>query len=418
MDKIKNISCPNCGHRFDVEDVIASQLDQKYKAQLETSRKKLEKQFLEKATLLTLEKEAFEKKKQKENEIFQERLNKALNDKSGEMKKLLRDEYEMQLKRQHEELAEKSKKLQSLKEKEIELARMTRKMGEMEKDLELKFEEKLNLQLRNSESQIQKRIEESMNMRLREKDKQLDDQKKLIEEMKRKSEQGSMQLQGEVMELAIEELLSRSFPHDIVEEVPKGIKGADSILTVRNERMKKCGVIIFESKRTKNFSNEWITKLKQDQRNIGAHLAVLVTEVMPKEMDSFGEFEGVWICSFSELTNVVYVLRQILIRSHAERTAEVNKEEKIEVLYRYLTSMEFKNHITAIVDGFTQMRLDLDKEKRAMASIWKKREKQIELITDNTVNMYGSIRGIAGSAIPTVEQLELPDLDDEEEFLD
>jgi hypothetical protein len=218
-----------------------------------------------------------------------------------------------------------------------------------------------------------------------------------------------MQLQGEVMELAIEELLSRSFPHDIVEEVPKGIKGADSILTVRNERMKKCGIIIFESKRTKNFSNDWITKLKQDQRNIGAHLAVLVSEVMPKEMDSFGEYEGVWICSFSELTNVVYVLRQILIRSHAERAAETNKEEKIEVLYRYLTSLEFKNHITAIVDGFSQMRSDLDKEKRAMASIWKKREKQIELITDNTVNMYGSIRGIAGSAIPTVEQLELPE---------
>lgn len=413
MEKIKNISCPNCGHNFDVEDVIASQLDKKYKAQMEANAKKMEEHFQAKAEALNAEMEAFEKKKQKQNEIFQERLQKALNERSDSLKKSMRDEYELQLKSQHQELAEKSKQLQALKEKEIELARMTRKMGEMEKELELRYEEKLNDQLRNSELLIQKRVEESMNMKIREKDKQLDDQRKLIEEMKRKSEQGSMQLQGEVMELAIEEMLARAFPHDIVEEVPKGIKGADSILTVMNERRQKCGIIIFESKRTKNFSGEWVTKLKQDQRNIGAHLAVLVSEVMPKEMESFGEFEGIWICSFSEMTNLVYVLRQILIRAHAERAAESNKEEKIEVLYRYLTSIEFKNHISAIVDGFSQMRSDLDKEKRAMASIWKKREKQIELITDNTVNMYGAIRGIAGSAIPAVDQLELPDTDTE-----
>jgi hypothetical protein len=291
---------------------------------------------------------------------------------------------------------------------------MARKMGEMEKELELRYEQKLNTQLKDSESQIQKRIEEAMNMRLREKDKQLEDQRKLIEEMKRKSEQGSMQLQGEVMELAIEELLGQAFPHDIIEEVPKGIKGADSILTVRNERQQKCGMIIFESKRTKNFSTEWVAKLKQDQRNIGAHIAVLVTEAMPKEMDAFGEYEGIWICSFSEMTNLVYVLRQILIRTQAERAAEENKGEKIEVLYRYLTSVEFKNHITAIVEGFSQMRIELDKEKRSMASIWKRREKQIELITDNTINLYGTIRGIAGSAILSVDQLELPEAEDSE----
>ena len=414
MDKIKNISCPSCGHQFDVEDVIASQLEKKYKTQMEKSRRNLEKQFQERARVLAVEKETFEKKKQKENEIFQERLKKALSDRSLEMKKLLREEYESQLKQQNQELAEQSKQLRTLKEKEIELARMARKMGEMEKELELRYEQKLNTQLKDSESQIQKRIEEAMNMRLREKDKQLEDQRKLIEEMKRKSEQGSMQLQGEVMELAIEELLGQAFPHDIIEEVPKGIKGADSILTVRNERQQKCGMIIFESKRTKNFSTEWVAKLKQDQRNIGAHIAVLVTEAMPKEMDAFGEYEGIWICSFSEMTNLVYVLRQILIRTQAERAAEENKGEKIEVLYRYLTSVEFKNHITAIVEGFSQMRIELDKEKRSMASIWKRREKQIELITDNTINLYGTIRGIAGSAILSVDQLELPEAEDSE----
>ena len=311
-------------------------------------------------------------------------------------------------------IIQKSKQVVALKEKEIQLARMQRKMEEQEKEIELKYQQILNQQLRDKEEVIQKRLQESLEMKMKEKDKQLEDQRKLIEEMKRKADQGSMQMQGEVLELAIEQVLSQSFPHDRIDEVPKGIRGADSIQTVVNHLLQDCGKIIYESKRTKAFSEQWIQKLKQDQMEANADIAVLVSEVLPKGVTDFGEYNGIWVTSYSYLTNLAYVLRQILIRTHSERTANENKGEKIEVLYNYLTSVEFKNQISSIVEGFARMKEDLDKEKRAMKNIWKKREKQLELIMDNTINMHGSIRGIAGNAIAPIEILELPDGEEED----
>jgi hypothetical protein len=408
MQNIRNITCPNCSHTFELEEVLAKKLEEKSRAEMESFKKQLLMGYEAKEKQLEQERLSFEDKKKKENEIFKQRLEKAILDKEKDVKLKIKEEYENQLLSQTKELEEKSKQLRFLKEKEIELARMQRKMEEQGKEIELKYEQLLNQQIKEREEAIQKRIQEAMDMRLKEKDKQLDDQKKLIEEMKRKADQGSMQMQGEVMELAIEDLLSRAFPHDIISEVPKGIRGADSIQTIINKLMQPCGKIIFESKRTKTFSDAWVQKLKQDQMEAGAELAVLVTEAMPKDLIDFGEYNGIWVCSYSQLTSLVYVLRQILIRTHMERAAQENKGEKIEILYNYLTSVEFKNQITSIVEGFGIMKEDLEKEKRAMKNIWKKREKQIEIIMDNTINMHGSIRGIAGSAIPSIDLLELP----------
>ena len=414
VDNIKNITCPNCSHTFELEDVLARKLEEQSKVEMDRFKKSLLDQYAHKQEALEKEKLQFEEKKRKENEIFKERLQKAMIEKEVDVKTKVREEYELQLKAQATELEEKSKQVVALREKEIQLVRIQRKLEEQEKEIELKYQQVLNQQLKEREESIQKRIQEAMDMRIKEKDKQLEDQRKLIEEMKRKADQGSMQMQGEVMELAIEQVLAQAFPHDRIEEVPKGIRGADSIQTVINNLLQECGKIIYESKRTKTFSDQWIQKLKQDQMEASADLAVLVTESMPKGMEDFGEYNGIWLCTYPYLSNVAYVLRQMLIRVHNERVAHENKGEKIEVLYNYLTSVEFKNQFTSIFEGFVRMKEDLEKEKRSMKSIWKKREKQLELIMDNTINMHGSIRGIAGNAIAPIDLLELPEGDEDD----
>ena len=246
-------------------------------------------------------------------------------------------------------------------------------------------------------------------MKLKEKDTILQQQNKLIEELKQKSVQGSMQLQGEAQELAIEDYLRQTFVYDSIEEVKKGSLGADTIQVVKDNMQRECGKIVYESKRTKTFSKEWIPKLKADQRKSQADLAVLVTQVMPKDMERFGQRDGVWICNFEEFKGLTFVLREIIIRTAAAQAVQNNKGDKMELLYGFLTSQEFKLQISGIVDGFTLMKSDLDREKMAMRKIWKSREKQLEVIISNTIDMYASIKGIAGSAIPVIDRLEMED---------
>ena len=214
-------------------------------------------------------------------------------------------------------------------------------------------------------------------MRIKEMEKQSEDQKKLIEEMRRKSEQGSMQLQGEVQELALEELLRSAFPLDLISEVGKGVRGADCIQTVRNNFGQDCGKIIFESKRTKDFSGDWIEKLKADMRSQGADVAIIVTQAMPKDMERFGEKEGVLICSFNEVRGIVQMVRDSIIKISNALKKQENRGDKMHLLYDYLTSSEFAEQWSAIREGFMSMKLSIQKERDAMEKLWKSREKQL-----------------------------------------
>lgn len=411
MDNIKNITCPKCNHQFDVEEVLAGKLEAQYKA-------KYQSQFSALVAEFEAKEKAFEEKRRKANELVMDRVRKELDAKEKALKNKMQEEYAVQIKSQQEELEEKRLQLNKLQENEIKLIKLQRQMEEQEKEIEIRLQRQMTEEMQRKEEVIKKRIAEEISnkqrerdhqkeLELREKDKQLEDQKRLIDEMKRKAEQGSMQMQGEILEIAIEELLSREFPGDQVDEVPKGVRGADSLLQVYDEHRQHCGTIILESKRTKAFANDWIAKLKKDQRSISADIAILVTEVMPKGYSSFTEIQGIWVCSFQELVGLIYVLRQILIKTKSVQAAQINKGDKMELLYHFLTGDEFKHQISAIVEGFSAMKQDLDKEKRAMASIWKKREKQINLVVENTIDMYSSIKGIAGKAIPTIQQLEL-----------
>ncbi len=299
-----------------------------------------------------------------------------------------------------------------MQKKEVEWLQRENRLKEDQERLQIEVEKRLLEGRATIEAKIKATEAEKFELRFKEYEKKLQDQKKLIEEMKRKAEQGSMQMQGEVQELALKDLLRRQFPFDRIEEVAKGVRGADVIQVVVDPMQRECGKIIFESKRTKAFSQDWIAKLKVDQIEQGADIAVIVTEVMPNDMDRFGEKQGVWICDFHEAKSLTLVLREMLLRMHSERTAHENKGDKIEMVYRYLTSVEFKQRVEAIVEGFTELRNELDREQQAMRRIWKSREKQIDKIISNTVDMYGCVKGIAGSSIENIPSLELPHLDE------
>jgi hypothetical protein len=264
-----------------------------------------------------------------------------------------------------------------------------------------------------AEAKAQIKVTEKFQLKEKEYQKQIDDAKKSVEEMKRKIEQGSMQLQGEVQELAIEDELRVAFPYDDIEEVSKGIRGADCVQSIKNQMQEVVGKIIYESKRTTNFGGDWIEKLRGDMLAAGADVAVLITQTLPKDQTSFALVNGVWVCSFSEFKSLALALREGILKVSTALNANENKGDKMQMLYSYLTGNEFRHQIEAIIGAFQSLGEDLAKEKRAMQLIWKKREKQIEKVIANTSGLYGAVKGIAGSSIKSIEALEL-DFTDEQ----
>ena len=420
MDDSK-INCPNCGTSIDVQDIISHQLEeeikQKYQSQLAEEKKKYDQEFKS----LNQAKENFEKKKKQENQLFQDRLDKQLREERKEIEQRLilklNQEQADQFESLQKELNEKSEKVKELNRSKAEIEKLKREKSELKEAAEAEAQKKLNKQLSAEKEKIKKAEEEKNELRFKELQMKLDDQKKLTEEMKRKQEQGSMQMQGEVMELAIEDYLQSNFPLDAIEEIKKGARGADCIQIVNTRSRLNCGKIYYESKRTKDFQPTWIEKFKSDMREKNADVGVLVTEALPKGIDRMTNKDGVWICTFDEFKSLSLVLRESVIKISAALATTENKGDKMSLLYGFLTSNEFRLQIEGIVEGFTTMKGDLDAEKRAMQRIWKTREKQLEKVLTNTLNMYGSIKGIAGNAIGTIEALELGSTEDADNLL-
>ncbi|MDQ3016061.1 MAG: DUF2130 domain-containing protein [Bacteroidota bacterium] len=407
------IKCPNCGTDIDVQDIISHQLEdeikQKYQVQLATEQKRFEQEQAK----LNREKEEFLEKKKQENEIFQDRLESALKEskkaQEEKIKAKLVEEQAEQLSVLHQELNEKSQQVKELNLSKIEIEKLKREKAEIKEAVEAEAQKKINETLIAEREKIKKSEEDKNELRVRELLKQLDDQKKLTEEMKRKQEQGSMQLQGEAQELAIEEWLITQFPLDTIEEIKKGVRGGDCIHVIHTHTRQNCGKIYYESKRTKDFQPSWIEKFKNDMRERGADVGVLVTDARPHGHSRMALKDGVWICSYEEFKGLCSVLRESVIKLSLAIASQENKGDKMHQLYDFLTSNTFRMQVEAIVEGFSSMKIELDKEKRAMQRIWKEREKQIDKVIANTVDMYGSVRGIAGSAIQPVRLLELGD---------
>lgn len=304
-------------------------------------------------------------------------------------------------------------KLKSARHKELEYLKREQELKLKEEDLDIQLQKQLQQerallteQIRKQEQEKNSMKENDLQMELRKLEKQLEDQKKLAEEMRRKAEQGSMQLQGEVQELLLETILKDNFPFDLVQEVAKGVEGADCMQIVRNASGKECGKIIYESKRTRHWSNTWVDKLKADMRTTGADMAILVTQAFPKDMERFGTRDGIWICSYAEIASVATVLRNAVMSVSEAKKSEENKGEKMQMLYTYISGNEFRQQIESIAEAFQSLQFSINKERIQMEKIWKEREKQLQKAFINTVHIYGSMKGILGASVNDIPLLE------------
>jgi hypothetical protein len=408
-----------------VQDVLSADAEHKIRQQYEQQLQQNLSQINAEKKKLEEDKKGFEEKRRRENELFQQKLQqeklKMETEINQQLRKSIAQDYENQLRLLKQNLQENDEKLKAARDKEFEFLKKEQELKHKEQELDILLQKKLlqersvlAQQIRKEEAERTSLKEIEYQIKLKELEKQLEDQRCLAEEMKRRAEQGSTQLQGEAQELLLEEMLSDSFPFDVVSEVGKGIEGADCIQTVRNHLGNDCGKIIFESKRTKTFNNGWIDKLKADMRSTQADVAILVTQAYPKDQTCFGERDGVWVCSFSEVLALTCALRHTIIRVADTRRAEENKGEKMTMLYTYLTGNEFRQQIETIVEGFLSLKHSISRERVQMEKLWKEREKQLEKVLLSTSGMYGSIKGIAGASIGSIPLLE-DGIEEEEE---
>ncbi len=424
------ILCPHCHQPIDISQTLYAKHKSQALRDLANEKSKLESEIAQHRNKY---KEALEDLKAKEQRIkkqeeqfaqrVKEESQKQLQETLKKQKEELRQKLKAEIVQEHDQelatlkasLEEKSKQLIELNQTKAEVEKLKLEKEEIVSQIKLQAQKEMSEKLKAEREKISKQLDEESALKLKEKDEQLAQIKRQLEETRRKAEQGSQQLQGEAQELVIEDWLSQTFPFDTIEEVKKGSFGADCIQSVHTRELANCGKICYESKNTKSFNRQWIDKLKEDMLKAGAELGVLVTSVYPKELNQMGVVDGIIVCSLSELKGVVPLLRQMLIRIRQTAQKEENRSDKMSLLYHYLTSQEFSMQLNAIVEGFVKLQEELDKEKRSMMASWKRRQKLINSVLENTTAMYGSLQGIAGNALSHIPALELPyDEEDEE----
>ena len=407
-----------------MEDAFAADIEKEMRGKMEDEwRRRLKSLQDEKDTLLSEKNKMAQErrqietlKQQQEDEVNKrvlaekKQLQETLEE---ELRKSITADMDNQLSVLREANQEQEEKLREARKQELEFLRKEQDLKNKEEELEISLQKKL-LEARSELADKIRKEEAERNglkdteyqMRLKELEKQLEDQRRLAEEMKRRAEQGSTQLQGEAQELVLEEMLRVNFPFDEVTPVGKGVRGADCIQLVRNQYGQECGRIIYESKRTKEFIRDWVEKLKADMRSQGVDVAILVTQTMPKDMERFGEKDGIWICTFAEVKALAYVLRDGIIKISGKLRTQENKGDKMHMLYEYLTGGEFAEQWKAIREGFMSMKLSIQRERDAMEKLWKSREKQLEKVLLNAAHIRGSIEGIAGNDSVNLQLLE------------
>jgi len=405
----QTIICPNCGKEIPLTETLFHQI-----------KESLRKEYDDKAREKEQELARREKQVEDSEKTIEQRVSEKLKAEREKLKQDGKKEAEeallLERKDLQEQLAEKEKKIEESQSIELDLRKKVREAEEAKKDAELIVARRIDEEREKIEQKALEIYSEGHRLKDLEKDKKINDMAKMIEELKRKAEQGSMQTQGEVMELDLEALLKTRFPVDEVEPVPKGMRGADILQKVYNRSRQHCGTIIWETKHTKAWSDGWISKLKDDQREVKAEIAVIVTESLPKGINSFTQLGGVWITNFMLAGSLAEILRTGLIQLSQAKLSAIGKNEKMEVLYNYLSGPEFRQKVEVIVGTFKSMKEDLDKEKRSITKIWAQREKQIERVIMNTAGMYGDMQGIIGASLPEIKMLELGAEDDTEGF--
>ncbi|UZE94441.1 DUF2130 domain-containing protein [Alkalimarinus alittae] len=408
INPLEPITCPDCGHDFPLSEGITRQMIERYEGEysemLTEERGKLEARLVQ-----DIEKKAL-KNYQEKLEVISEKLadSEAANKKAAAKLKSAKEKAAIEARKElieeannlKEELEAKDSKLEEYRRAELTLRSEKKQLEDQKRDMSLEIERRLDKERQKIESDAH----ESYKLRDAEWRKKIEDAQRANEDLRKKLEQGSQQLQGEVLELEIENLLQASFSSDSVKPVRKGARGADVIQTVMLRNGSVCGQIIWETKRAENWSNSWIPKLKDDQQAAGGEIAVLVSSVFPAGLKApFVQQDGVWLVKPEFVKPFAEALRTVLTESYRQRAATIGKGEKMEALYDYICSAQFAQKVRAIVDTYQQMRDDLEKEKSAMQRLWKKREGQLTRITTNVMGMCGELQGISSSTLPQLE---------------
>jgi hypothetical protein len=412
IDAFDTVACPHCGKDFVLQDAITRQLieryESEYESKLEGERRELRESLVadaERAAAKRFDAQIAQLQDQvAQGSAAQAKMKAQLEAAAQRAAEEARRESAEQAQVLKAELASKEERIAAYREAELALRKEKSELEEKQKEMALQIQREVDAQ--------RKRIEESSAeaYRLREAEwrKKIDDAQKANADLKRKLEQGSQQLQGEVLELEIEELLAAAFPLDGIEPVKKGARGADVIQTVRLRSGALCGRIIWETKRAENWSNAWVPKLKDDQQAAGGELAVLVSTAFPAGIgEPMAMYEGVWLVRPDLVRALAEALRTVLIESQRQKAISAGKGESMEAVYNYVTSAQFAQKVRAVVDAYQQMREDLDREKSAMQRLWKKREGQLERVTSNMLGICGELQGVSAEALPQLDDIGL-----------
>lgn len=412
------IICPKCKNEIKLTESLAAPLIESTRRDYEQrlAQKDLdvagrEKSIQEQEAALSQAKDSLETQV---NERVQKERAKIAVDEGKKAKLALSNEINQktqEVAELHEILKQKDEKLTEAQKTQADLLKKQRELDDAKRELELTVEKRVSEGLTVTRQQARKEAEDEMKLKVSEKEQTIASMQKKIEELKLKAEQGSQQLQGEVQELELESLLRTKFPHDTIEPVPKGEHGGDALHRVNSPLGQSYGTILWESKRTKNWSDGWLAKLRDDQRTAKAEIAVIISQVLPKGIETFGLVEGVWVALPQAALPVAMALRYTIIEIAAARQISDGQQTKAEMLYSYLTGARFRQRVQAIVEAFSNMKEDLDKERKVITKQWAKRDEQIERVMLATVGMYGDMQGIAGKTIQEIDGLELKALE-------
>ncbi len=403
LDKLK---CPNCGEMIPVSEAISHQI-------VERTREQLKKEGLAQQQAINAKERELLDREEALDRTVQDRVKAQQAEIELQARATAKAGISVELDDLRRQAAEKDHQLAKAQQAELEVRARTRALEEKERTVELEIARRLDQELSKVRDETARRLSEEYRLKDAEKDKKLQDAIKANEELRRRLQQGSQQTQGEVLELELETLIKNTFPLDHVEPVPKGAIGADLIQRVIDKAGHPCGSIVWEAKRTKAWNDGWIQKLKDDQRLVKAELAILLTEVLPKDCGNFGQVSGVWVTNPQCAMSLAIALRSQLIEIERTKLAAVGKNEKMEVLYRYLSGSEFKQRVEAVVEALIEMQEDLQEERRIFERRWSKREKQIQRVISNTSGMYGDFQGLIGASLQSIpalspRELELP----------
>ncbi|OGK56712.1 hypothetical protein A3J15_02550 [Candidatus Roizmanbacteria bacterium RIFCSPLOWO2_02_FULL_38_10] len=375
----QTIKCPGCGLLIPLSETLTKQLHDDIESKLKLDLEK-EKQLF------------FQKEKAKMWEIAQQKA---------------KEKIAVEIQEKDEVLEEQKKRLSDLEKQEIDLRRAKREVEEKHKQMALAVERKIDEIQKQTSDKIRKELEDNSKLKLAEKEKQIDQMRKTIEDLKRKSDQGSMQIQGDALESDLKNLLSQNFPGDLIKDVPTGITGADLVQEINARNGVNTGIILWELKNTKAFSQIWVEKMRDDLAKAKADVAILVTRTLPEDIKIFGEVKGILVVEIAYVLPLVHVVRSNLIAMYKLRKSLDGGNKKMDYLYQYLLSPEFKAKIENIINAFSNLKEELDREKRAMTAIWARREKEIERVISSTAGLYGDLQGATDSALPKIDRLEL-----------